>query len=97
MRLGTSIHLRLLVLKGRIATPLRGYHGAGVLEVVEDHDRETYRAVYTVRFQGVVYALHAFQKKAKKGIATPKHELDVVDARLKAAEEDYEEHRRTRP
>ena len=65
----------------------------GVLEVVEDHDGDTYRAVYTVRFQGAIYTLHAFQKKSKKGIATPKHELDLIEARLKAAEEDYEERR----
>ena len=62
--------------------------GAGVLEVVEDHDGNTYRAVYAVRLGGVVYALHAFQKKSKKGAATPKRELDLIRTRLKWAEQD---------
>lgn len=68
------------------AKPLRGYKGAGVLEVIEDHDGDTYRAVYTVKLAGRVYVLHAFQKKAKKGIATPKHELDLIDERLQTAQ-----------
>ena len=71
---------------------LKGFGGRGVLEVVDDHDGDTYRAVYTVRFHGVVYVLHAFQKKAKKGIATPKHELDLIQARLKRAEAHYQAH-----
>ena len=69
------------------AKPLKGFKGAGVLEVVEDHDGDTYRTVYTVRFAGVIYVLHAFQKKSKRGIETPKRELDLVRARLKCAEE----------
>ena len=68
---------------------LKGLGGRSVLEVVDDYDGDTYRAVYTVRFAGVIYVLHVFQKKAKKGIATPKHELDLIQARLKRAEEDY--------
>jgi phage-related protein len=64
-----------------------------VLEVVEDHDGQTYRAVYTVRFADVVYVLHAFQKKSKKGIETPKHVIDLIKARLKTAELDYRERR----
>ncbi len=62
---------------------------AGVLEVVEDHDGNTYRAVYTVRLAGAVYVLHAFQKKSKKGAATPKRELDLIRTRMKWAEEDH--------
>ena len=54
------------------AKPLKGYGGTGVVEIVDDHDGDTYRAVYTVRFAGFVYVLHAFQKKSKSGIATPK-------------------------
>jgi phage-related protein len=73
------------------AKPLRGYMGAGVLEVIEDHDGDTYRAVYTIRFADVVYVLHCFQKKSKSGIATPKQDLDLIDARLKTAEEKYAE------
>lgn len=59
------------------------------LRVVEDHDGDTYRAVYTVKFEGAVYALHAFQKKSRKGIATSAHDLGVVASRLKLAEADY--------
>ncbi|WP_245444642.1 type II toxin-antitoxin system RelE/ParE family toxin [Microvirga sp. KLBC 81] len=81
------------------AKPLTGdkaFKGAGVLEVVEDHDGNTYRAVYTVRFEGVVYILHAFQKKSKKGIATPKEEVDRIKRRLAAAMAHYEENYRAR-
>jgi phage-related protein len=68
------------------ANPLKGFGGAGVLEIVEDHDGDTYRAIYTVRLSNAVYVLHAFQKKSKKGIATPKRELELIRARLKEAE-----------
>jgi phage-related protein len=67
--------------------PLRGFGSAGVLEVVEDWDRSTYRAVYTVRFEGVVFVLHIFQKKSKRGAATPKADIDLIRERLKAAEQ----------
>lgn len=77
--------------KASFAKPLRGFGGAGVLEIVDDHDGDTYRAVYTVRFEGVVYVLHAFQKKSKRGIATPKTDLDMIERRLKRAKEDYDE------
>lgn len=73
------------------AKPMKGYRGAGVLEIVDDHDGDTYRAVYTVRFPGAVYVLHAFQKKSKKGIATPQTEIDLIEKRLKSAEEHYRE------
>jgi len=69
------------------AKPLSGFRGAGVLEVVEDHDGDTYRAVYTVRFADAVYVLHVFQKKSKKGIATPQRDIDLIKARLKLAED----------
>jgi phage-related protein len=69
------------------AKPLRGFGGAGVLEVVEDHDGDTYRAVYTVKLAGRLYVLHAFQKKSKSGIKTPKAELDLIKARLARAEQ----------
>lgn len=72
------------------AKPLKGIvSGAGVLELVERHDGDTYRVVYTVRFADAVYVLHAFQKKSKRGIETLKHEIDVIRARLKAAEDHY--------
>ncbi len=68
------------------AKPLRGF-GAGVLEIVSDHRGDTFRAVYTVRLAGRVYVLHAFQKKSKTGIATPKAEMELVRRRLKRAME----------
>lgn len=69
---------------------LKGFGGAGVLEVVEDSVGSTFRVVYSVKFVRAVYVLHAFQKKSTKGIATPKPILDVVRDRLKWAEKDYE-------
>lgn len=76
------------------AKPLKGYKGAGVLEVVDDFDGDTYRAVYTVKLEGVVYALHAFQKKSKTGKATDKTDLEMIDRRLKLAREDHNERKR---
>ena len=80
--------------KATYAKPLKGFGGAGVLEIVDDHDGDTYRAGYTVRFAGVVYVLHAFQKKSKHGRATPRAEMDLIDRRLKRAREDYEQWQR---
>ena len=71
------------------AKPLRGFSGAGVLELVEDHRGDTYRAVYTVRFATKIYVLHVFQKKSKHGIATPQKEIELIRARLKWAERLY--------
>jgi phage-related protein len=68
------------------AKPLKGFKGAGVLEVVENHDGDTYRAVYTVKLAGVVYVLHCFQKKSKRGAATPQHTMDLILQRLRVAE-----------
>ncbi len=70
---------------------LKGFGGRSVLEVVDDFDGDTYRGVYTVRFAGVIYVLHCFQKKSKKGAETPKPDMDVIKARLKAAETHYKE------
>jgi phage-related protein len=64
------------------AKPLQGFGGAGVLEVVADHDGGTYRTVYTVRLTTAVYVLHAFQKKSVRGIRTPQREMDLVRSRL---------------
>ena len=68
------------------AKMLRGFGGAGVLEVVENDIGGTYRAVYTVKFESAVFVLHCFQKKSKSGIATPKEEMEIIRARLKVAE-----------
>jgi len=76
------------------AKPLKGFGGASVLELIEDEDSSTYRAVYTVRFARAVYVLHVFQKKSTKGSATPKTDIDLIWRRLKTAEAHYERHYR---
>jgi phage-related protein len=68
------------------AKVLKGFGGAGVIELVEDDSGGTYRAVYTVRFDEAVFVLHCFQKKSKRGITTPKQDMDLIRARLKVAE-----------
>ena len=70
-----------------IAKPLRGFGGAGVLELIEDDVGGTYRAVYTVRYASAIYVLHVFQKKSKRGRETPQREIDLIKERLKRAEE----------
>jgi phage-related protein len=75
------------------AKALRSFGGASVLEIVEDFRTDTYRAVYTVQFANVVYVLHVFQKKSKRGAATPQSEIELIKSRLKLAKEHYEEWR----
>ena len=70
-----------------IAKPLRGFGGAGVLELIEDDAGGTYRAVYTVRYATAIYVLHVFQKKSKRGRETPQHDIDRIKQRLKSAQE----------
>ena len=65
--------------------PLKGF-GSGVLEIRDNVDGDTYRAVYTVRFEGILYVLHVFQKKSTRGIATPKRHLELIRQRLREAE-----------
>lgn len=72
------------------AKPWKG-EGPGILEVVKDHDGDTYRTIYTVRFAQAVYVLHAFQKKSPHGIATRQSDVALVKERLKIAQRDYEE------
>lgn len=81
---GFALYQAQTGLKHRDAKPLKGL-GAGVLEVVSHDDGNTYRSVYTVRFTAAVYVLHAFQKKSKKGISTPRQEIELIKRRLKAA------------
>ena len=71
------------------AKPLKGFGGAGVIEVVEDFAGDTYRAVYTVRFAEMIYVLHVFKKKSKRGAQTPKADIDLIKSRLKIAEKRY--------
>jgi phage-related protein len=87
--MGYALFVAQMGERPRNAKPLKGFKGAGVLEIVEDYDGDTFRAVYTVRFAQRLYVLHAFQKKSKRGIETPKREIRLVEQRLRAAEEDY--------
>ncbi len=75
--------------KHRKSKPWKG-EGAGVFEVVEDHRGDTYRAVYTVRFEGAAYALHAFQKKSPSGIKTRRVDTELIRQRILMAKRDYE-------
>ena len=87
---GTALTAAQLGGKHKDAKSLRGFGGASVVEIVDDFDGDTFRAVYTVRFADVVYVLHAFQKKSKKGIETPKSDLNLIRRRLRLAEQDYQ-------
>jgi phage-related protein len=84
---GYALHVAQTGRKHEKAKPLHGFGSAGVLEVVEDWLGNTYRAVYTVRFSAAVFVLHVFQKKAKRGIATPKLDMELIRGRLKVAEQ----------
>jgi phage-related protein len=83
---GFALSLAQLGDRHDAAKVLKGFGGAGVLEVVEDDAGGTYRAVYTVKFPEAVFVLHCFQKKSKRGIATPKEDMDIIIARLRVAE-----------
>ena len=72
------------------ARPLKGFGGAGVLEVIEDFDGNAFRMVYTVRFADAVYVLHAFQKKSPRGKRTARTDIELIARRLKVARQDYE-------
>jgi phage-related protein len=87
--MGFALYQAQLGGKHVAAKPLKGFSGAGVLEIVEDYDGSTFRGVYTVKYAGAVYMLDAFQKKSKKGARTPPRDLDRLNKRLKAAEEHY--------
>ncbi|WP_333358230.1 type II toxin-antitoxin system RelE/ParE family toxin [Microcoleus sp. N3A4] len=76
--MGFALYRAQLGKKHPDAKPLKGFKGAGVLEIVENFDGDTYRAVYTVKIEGIVYVLHAFQKKSKQGIATPKQDIALI-------------------
>ncbi len=84
---GFALYLAQMGGKHPDAKPLRGFGDAGVLEVVDNTRGGTYRVVYTVRFLTAIYVLHAFQKKARRGIATPKQDIELIRARLRRAQE----------
>lgn len=83
---GYALHLAQAGKKHPDAKPLKGFGGAGVLEVVEYFHGDTYRAVYTVRYAEAVYVIHCFQKKSSQGISTPKPDVALIKSRLKAVE-----------
>ena len=84
--MGYALYVAQLGGKHRDAKPLTGFGGAAVVEVVSDYRSDTFRAVYTLRFAKMLYVLHAFQKKSKKGRETPKSDVELVGIRLKEAE-----------
>jgi phage-related protein len=84
---GYALYLAQTGGKHQQAKPLKGFGSAGVLEVTEDHDGNTYRAVYTVRSARGVFVLHVFQKKSKRGIATSQADMRLIEERLKAVEQ----------
>ena len=84
--MGFALYEAQCGLKPLDAKPLKGFGGANVLEIVSDYRTDTYRAVYTVRFNDQVYVLHAFQKKSKKGIATSQSDIELIRRRLTQAE-----------
>jgi phage-related protein len=85
-RVGYALSLAQMGDQDDSAKVLMGFGGSGVLEVIEDDAGGTYRAVYTVKFARAVFVLHCFQKKSKRGIATPQKDIEIIRARLKVAE-----------
>jgi len=88
--MGHALYLAQLGKKAGNAKPLKGFKGAGVLEIFDDFESSTWRAIYTVQFKEAIYVLHAFQKKSRKGISTPKADIRLVEQRLKQAKDHYE-------
>lgn len=87
--MGYALYLAQMGGKHVDAKPLKGFKGAGVLEVVDDFEGDTYRAVYTVRYSDAVYVLHAFQKKSKRGIETSKQDIELIHKRLKGIQRHF--------
>jgi phage-related protein len=89
--IGQALYVAQQGLTDPAAKPLKGFGGARVMEIVERYRTDAYRAVYTAHFADTVYVLHVFQKKSKSGIATPKHEIELISRRLAEAERHYRE------
>lgn len=96
---GHALHFAQCGDQHATAKVLKGFGGSAVLELIKDDAGNTYRAAYTVKFEEAVFVLHCFQKKSKRGIATPKKDMDIIRTRLKVAEaiakeirDDKEEH-----
>ncbi len=79
---GYALFLAQIGSKSKVAKPLKGFASTEVVEIVQNWDSDTFRAVYTVKFEGAVYVLHCFQKKSKRGISTPKSDIDLIKQRL---------------
>ena len=92
--MGYALYLAQCGEKANNVKPLIGFKGASVLEITDNYDSDTYRAIYTVKFQDAIYVLHAFQKKSKKGIATPKNHIQLIEQRLKKAREYHDKHQK---
>ena len=88
--MGYALHLAQQGGKHPDAKPMKGFQGASVVEVVSDYEGNTWRLIYTLKYRDAVYVLHAFQKKSKQGIKTPKHHIDLIRVRIKQAMEHYE-------
>jgi len=92
-RMGYALFVAQQGSKHADAKPLKGYRSAGVVEIVNDYRGDTFRAIYTVRLAGVVFMLHAFQKKSKTGRTTPKAGIDLINRRLREADRIAKERR----
>ena len=84
--MGYALYLAQRGGKHRVTKPLIGFGGAGVVEIIKGYRGDTFRAVYTFRYQGAVYVLHAFQKKSKSGRETPRRDMELIQQRLREAE-----------
>jgi phage-related protein len=93
-KFGYALYVAQIGGKHPSAKPLKGFKCSGVLEIVQNFDTDTYRAVYTLRLAGVIYVLHTFQKKSKKGIATTKQDIELITKRLQEAQEHYQKNYR---
>jgi len=92
--MGYALHLAQMGDKHVSAKPLKGFGGAATLEICTDYDSDTFRTIYSVKFNDAVYVLHAFQKKSKRRSSTPKREIELARQRLQKAEAHYEKRRR---
>jgi phage-related protein len=91
--MGYALHLAQQGGKHPDAKPLKGFQGAAVVEITADHDRDTWRVMYTLKYKDAIYVLHAFQKKSTRGIRTPKQHINMIRRRLKLAQEHHEQTR----
>jgi phage-related protein len=89
--IGYALHLAQQGSKHPDAKPMKGFTGGSVLEIIADFDRDTWRTVYTPGYKDAIYVLHAFQKKSKQGIKTPKQHISMINRRLKLAQEHHEQ------